>query len=48
MSYTVHNAEGVPVAGDAVLSQGMKDYADEIGGYITDDTTGDRVYPEEG
>jgi len=31
-----------------VLSQNMKDLADELGGYITDDTTNDVIYPEEG
>jgi len=25
----------------------MKDKADELGGYVTDDTTGYTVYPEE-
>lgn len=48
MTYTVHEANGTPRAGDAVLSDNMKELADELGGYITDDTTGDVIYPEEG
>lgn len=50
MTYTIRNAQGEAVAGDATVSQNMKDWVDdpETPGFaIFDDTTGDRVYPEE-
>lgn len=43
--YTVFNAEGQPHAGDAVISQNMKDMCDRIGGHI-EDSTGATVWPE--
>ncbi|QZD98591.1 hypothetical protein SEA_JEMERALD_3 [Microbacterium phage Jemerald] len=48
MTYTVHNAQGLAVAGDSLLTDNMRDYVDDNGGHITDDNTGDVVYPEEG
>lgn len=47
MTYTLHDKDGTPVAGDARFEDTMKGRCDEIGGYITDDNTGDRVYPQE-
>ncbi|QZE10291.1 hypothetical protein SEA_LUNA18_3 [Microbacterium phage Luna18] len=47
MGYTIHNAQGQVTGGDASLSQNMKDWVDEHGGSITDDTTGATVYPQE-
>lgn len=48
MSYTVRNAEGAPVAGEKIISQEMKDYADQYGFSIVNEATGETVYPEEG
>lgn len=47
MGYTLHKADGTPWGGEGYLSRNMKDKADELGGYITNDDTGDTVYPEE-
>lgn len=47
MGYTLRHADGTPWGGEGHLSQEMKDKADELGGYVTDDTTGYTVYPEE-
>jgi hypothetical protein len=46
MGYTLYSAEGQPLAGDPILEENMKARADEVHGYITDDSTGQRVYPQ--
>ncbi|UVG33788.1 hypothetical protein SEA_HERCULESXL_3 [Microbacterium phage HerculesXL] len=45
MTYTLHDSSGQPVAGDATAGQPMRDRADELHGYIVDDTTGETIYP---
>lgn len=47
MTVTLYDAQGTPIAGDATAGQHMRDRADELGGYIKDDATGDIIYPEE-
>lgn len=44
MSVTLHNPDGTPNAGDPAISAVMKDYATDIGGYITDNETGDVLF----
>ncbi|UAJ16139.1 hypothetical protein SEA_RIKSENGUPTA_48 [Microbacterium phage RikSengupta] len=46
MGYTVKDPQGNPVAGDGVVDQEMRDFADSIGGTIVDQDTGVVVYPE--
>ena len=47
MSYTVRDSSGQPVSGDAEVDDNMRAYADSLGGSITNDQTGETVYPEE-
>jgi len=45
MAFVIHDSEGEPVAGDTIWSDGLEKMADDINGYITDDKTGEKVYP---
>jgi len=47
MTFTLRNPDGTPWGGENHVSKEMRAKADEMGGYITDDTTGDTVYPTE-
>lgn len=47
MSVTLYSPEGTPLSGEATPSAYMKARCDEVGGYVLDDQTGDRVYPKE-
>jgi hypothetical protein len=44
VSITVHTADGTPDAGDPEITDVTRRYADELGGYITDDDTGKILY----
>lgn len=44
MSVTVYKSDGTPLAGDPLMSDAMKAYAEEEKGYVTDDDTGDILY----
>lgn len=46
MSYTMYGPDGTPLSGEAFVSQPMRTRCDEVGGYIQDDSTGQRVYPQ--
>ncbi|QKY80303.1 hypothetical protein SEA_MERCEDES_3 [Microbacterium phage Mercedes] len=48
MTYTLYDAQGQAIAGDATLGQNMKDRADEVQGHIVNDVSGITVYPLEG
>lgn len=45
MSFTVHRPDGTPFAGHSILDAQLREAADAVGGYITDDATGAIVYP---
>lgn len=44
MSVTVYTPKGEPRAGDPHLTSAMTEMADELGGYVTDDKTGEMLY----
>lgn len=45
MAYVVNNAEGVPQAGDPHLDESLTEMVDKnLGFYITDESTGEKVY----
>jgi hypothetical protein len=43
--YILYDVNGNPMSGDTHLDGHMKARADELGGYIEDASTGERVYP---
>lgn len=45
--YILHDVNGNPISGDQTLDSHMTKLCDEIDGYITEASTGRRVYPEE-
>jgi len=44
MTYTVHSAAGEAIAGDTELDDVLRAAALIAGGYVTDDSTGERAY----
>lgn len=45
--YHLYDADGNTIAGDKALGDQMRQKADEVGGYIKDEETGEVIYPEE-